>query len=492
MFVCVPGTGSPLIRHLVRQCCSLGVLFGILLFIAGAAYACDDATCGEGGCGGGFGCGCGCGAIGNGLRDEPGGFNPQGLSAYNSMNVELRGHLSMQQMSLDGNFQIGSGLWGWHDAETGREYALYGKRDGTAFVDVTNPYAPQFLGILPTHTGNSIWRELSVYQNYAYIVSDSNGAHGVQIFDLHNLRNVTSPQVFAANANYNGTAGTANANFNNVHTIFINEDTGYAYLNGSSRLGGSYQAINLADPLNPVYAGGRNFGYIHDGQTVIYNGPDARFTGQEISLNSMGGNGFSILNVTDKANPVELVRRRYSNLGYTHQGWLTEDQRFFIMNDEFDENNFRQSTRTHLWDVSSLTNPVYMGAFDHGTVAIDHNLFIQGNLVYMSNYTSGLYVYDLSRLPEVAAGQREVSSALELVAYFDTYFQDDANPERSFNGTWGNYPFLPSGNILVADRQNGLFVLNVLNSTAASPEPSTLLFLGIGTGGIYLLRRRRR
>jgi choice-of-anchor B domain-containing protein len=399
----------------------------------------------------------------------------------------------MQQMSQNNQFFVGSAVWGWYDQETGREYALYGKADGTAFVDVTDPYNPTYLGTLPTRTGNSIWRELATYQNYAYIVSDVNGAHGVQIFDLHNLRGVSTPQTFTESGFYNGTVGAVNANFNTVHTIFINEDTGYAYLNGSGRLGGSYHALSLSDPLNPTYVGGSNLGYIHDGLTVIYNGLDERFVGQEISFNSMGGAGFSILDVTTKNAPAQLSRTRYGNLGYTHQGWLTEDQRFFVMNDEFDENNLRGQTRTHLWELSSLTNPRYLGVFEHDTIAIDHNLFIQGNYVYMSNYTAGLYVYDLSRLPDVAAGTENVSNALELVAYFDTYFQDDLRPERSFNGSWGNYPYLPSGNVLVADRQNGLFVVKILGlgGNATAPEPISFLLMGLGMGVLYPLRRQR-
>lgn len=467
--------------------------------LAPVAYACGGGSCSEsGGCAGGLGCGCGCGAIGSSLDGNPGEFPIQGAAAFNSKNVELVGHLTMAQMSMSGTTTLGSGIWGWRDPETGREYALYGKEFGVAFVDITNPTTPRYMGDLRTHTSGSIWRELATYGNHLYVVSDSNGAHGVQIFDLKGLRSVgpgDAPIQFAETAWYNGEAG--GKVINNVHTIHINEQTGFAYLNGSGTysggFGGSFHAISLANPTAPVLAGNRTMGYVHDGQTVLYDGPDTDYVGREISINSMSTNGLSVLDVTNKTATVELARKTYPHLGYTHQGWFTEDQRFFIANDELDEYNLPtgpQQTSTHIWDLLDLNNPRYLGAFVHDTVAIDHNLFIQGNLVYMSNYTSGLRVYDLSNLSKVADGSLPISAALSLVGYFDTYYQDDATPQVSFNGTWGNYPFFPSGNIIVGDRNNGLFILRLTGNAVDAPEPLSLILLSIGGIGALLLRRR--
>ena len=53
-------------------------------------------------------------------------------------------------------------IWGWADPETDREYALVGRTDGTAFVDVTNPAAPRLVGELPLTDGAfaNVWRDL--------------------------------------------------------------------------------------------------------------------------------------------------------------------------------------------------------------------------------------------------------------------------------------------------------------------------------------------
>ena len=86
----------------------------------------------------------------------------------------------------------GNDIWGWTDPQTGKEYALMGRTSGTSFVDLSDPGIPIYLGNLPTHTSNSSWRDIKVYANHAFIVSEANG-HGMQIFDLTQLRNVTTP-----------------------------------------------------------------------------------------------------------------------------------------------------------------------------------------------------------------------------------------------------------------------------------------------------------
>src|SRR5262245_43274353 len=70
-------------------------------------------------------------------------------------------------------------VWGWTDPVTGREYALLGLDIGTAFVDVSEPDAPVYLGLLPTHTRRSLWRSIKVYADHAFIVSEA-AFHGMQ------------------------------------------------------------------------------------------------------------------------------------------------------------------------------------------------------------------------------------------------------------------------------------------------------------------------
>src|SRR5690554_7849912 len=93
-------------------------------------------------------------------------------------------------------------IWGWTDPLTGREYAPVGLSNGTSFVDVTDPSNPVYLGRLPAHSENSLWRDIKVYADHAFVVSEA-WDHGMQIFDLTRLRDVANPPAtFTADAHY--------------------------------------------------------------------------------------------------------------------------------------------------------------------------------------------------------------------------------------------------------------------------------------------------
>lgn len=358
---------------------------------------------------------------------------------YPSQGIDLLSRLSLSQLGGGS----GNDIWGWTDSMTGKEYALFGRTNGTSFVDITNPTAPVYLGNLPSHTGSSVWRDIKVYRDHAYIVSDQNGPHGLQIFDLKQLRNVTTPQTFSATANFN--AGGA---FRSAHNIAINEDSGYAYIVGSNLAAGGLYIVNLANPTAPTVAGQFSTdGYTHDTQVVNYRGPDTNFTGREIAFNS-NEDTLTIVDVTNKSTPSMLARRGYPQAAYAHQGWLSEDQKYFFLDDEIDEINFSPTgrTRTHVWDVSALNNPLYLGYHEGTAVASDHNLYVKGNLIFEANYKSGLRVLNITDA---------ANADLTEVAWLDTYPQ---SATTGYNGAWSVYPYFSSGSIIVSDITNGLFV----------------------------------
>jgi choice-of-anchor B domain-containing protein len=334
----------------------------------------------------------------------------------------------------------GNDLWGWADPDTGREYAVVGLDNGTAFVDVTEPETPLFLGRLPTRTFPSAWRDIKVYRNHAYIVADGAGAHGMQVFDLTRLRGLAGPQNFSPDRMY--------LEFTSAHNLAINEDSGFAYALGTNRCGGGLHMIDIRTPNNPMFAGCHGPPYTHDTQCVTYRGPDPQFVGREICF-SANETHVAIVDVSIKASPVTLAEIDYPELGYVHQGWLTEDHRYFLLGDEFDELHFDAPTRTHVFDFAELTAPQYLYAYEATTRSPDHNLYILGNRVFQANYTAGLRVLEFGDL-----GAAEI----EEIAYFDTYPASDA---LEFNGAWSVYPYLPSGTLLFNDVQNGLFVLTL-------------------------------
>ncbi len=374
-------------------------------------------------------------------NQPPKGFTPceDGMAGpYPCNGFDLLGRLDLTDLQAT----EGNDIWGWTDPEDGREYALVGLDNGTAFVDITDPDNLVYLGKLPTATTNSSWRDIKVYQNHAYIVSEAED-HGMQVFDLTLLRTVAgAPLSFAANARYRG--------FGNAHNVVINETTGFAYAVGTARddsFNGGAHFIDLSDPVNPVQAGGYgDNGYTHDAQAVTYTGPDADYSGREIFV---GANETSVVvvDVTDKQNPALISEFNYPNTAYTHQGWLTEDHRYYILGDELDEPNFGFNSRTLVFDFSDLDNPVPHATYLGPSAAIDHNGYVLGDEFYLANYTAGMRLIDLSEIE---------ANILAELAFFDSY---PLNNSTSFNGVWSVYPYFASGKIVLNDINSGLFVI---------------------------------
>ncbi|MBO6795481.1 MAG: choice-of-anchor B family protein [Balneolaceae bacterium] len=404
---------------------------------------------------------------------------------YPCENIGMYAHISRSEFDTERLNDI----WGWTDPQTGKEYALVGKYDGVAFVDVSDPENPQIIGALPESsfsakrvdlrtadleicefgigstpeakalTEGSVWRDLKVYQNHLFVVADAQ-SHGMQVFDLTNLRNFDGTVLnFDADAIY--------TEFSNAHNIVINETTGFAYAVGATNSvnedfvndcnEGGLHMMDISNPKSPVFAGcyrnteaprrRSNSAYIHDAQCVTYSGPDADYQGSEICFNA-AERAVDIADVSDKSNPLHLGYAANPNVQYSHQGWLTEDQAYFIMNDELDELNLGRNTKTHVFDVRDLENPVFVGSFDHITRTIDHNLYIKNDHTILTNYTSGVRILE----------NQDLSNAEFLqVGFFDT---TPRNNSITFEGTWSSYPYFESGILIVSDIFGGLFVLN--------------------------------
>lgn len=349
--------------------------------------------------------------------------------AYPCDNVDLLSFLPLSQMGGGG----GNDIWGWTDPQTGKEYALMGRTNGTAFVDISNPTAPVYLGNLPTATSSTTWRDIKTDGNYAFIVSEASN-HGMQVFDLTRLRNVNNPPVtFTADDRFTG--------FGSAHNIAVNEETNYAYVVGANACSGGLYMINIANPTNPSFAGCfSQDGYTHDVQCVVYNGPDADYQGREICFAS-NEDTLTIVDVTNKNNPTQISRLPYPGSAYAHQGWLTPNQKFFALGDELDEAFNGHNTKTYIFRVVDLDNPTLFTTNFGPTAAIDHNMYITNGRAYQSNYSAGLRIFNFQR---------------QEIAYFDTY---PSNNNTSFNGTWSNYPFFDSGIVIVSGISEGLFVL---------------------------------
>ncbi|MPY99099.1 MAG: choice-of-anchor B family protein [Actinophytocola sp.] len=383
-----------------------------------------------------------------------------------------------------------SDIWGWTDPEPGSdgvhdEYVMLGKTNGIAFFRVTDPSNAVYLGELPNPgLVQAVWHDIKVHDNHAFTVSESE-QHGMTVFDLTRLRGVEEPKEWDSDAHYRFNAA--------AHNIAINEGTGFAYIVGGNTglvvpdqcLSGLHM-VDINDPKNPTFAGcyleeggpgtaARSVGspatelspaaYVHDTQCVVYDGPDERHAGKEICFNA-AENKIVIVDVTNKALPVTLGVMDYPDVGYAHQGWLTDDHGYLVVNDELDEINALpedsdepgMNTRSIVLDVRDLEDPKVHFEHFHDTVSPDHNNYVHEGLLYQSNYSSGLRVFD------TAAVNDPDDPRLEPVGFFDTF------PDHSgvtFDGTWSNYPFFESGTIAVSGREEGLFLLRLADDEAA-------------------------
>lgn len=370
--------------------------------------------------------------------------------SYSCRHVDLLSYLPVEALGGSSGSVVND-LWGWTDPETERTYALVGRTEGLAVVDVSNPIQPVYLGTLPSHSVPSGWRDVKVYDDHAFVVSEASG-HGMQVFDLRQLRDVSAeegPVTFEETAHY---AGVGHA-----HNVVINTDTGYAYVvgghGGRSDCEGGLHMVNVQEPEAPTFAGcfadsstGRDSsGYTHDAQCVVYQGPDTEYVGREICFGA-NETAINIADVTEKANPVTIANVSYPDVGYVHQGWLTEDHEYLYVDDEFDESRgLVDRTRTLVFDVTELDDPRLATQHMGPTGATDHDQYIEGNFAYQANYQSGLRVLSVS----------DPENPVE-VGYFDTY--PNAN-EPSFVGAWGTYPFFESGVVLVSSIGEGLFIV---------------------------------
>lgn len=376
---------------------------------------------------------------------------------FSCNNLDLLAHVPLASLGNSGS--RGNDIWGHYDLNDGREYALVGLTNGVSVVEVTDPLSPRLVSFIASQ--NTVWRDLKTYQfydhnmrrwrSYAYVTADAANV-GTMILDLNQL-----PQAVVV-----ATSEKTDTSAHNIYISNVDYSTGvalsgrapYMHVAGSDKQGGAFNSYSLADPLKPTAIYNNNsisprVWYSHDVSSLWIT--DER-RAQCVDVNNdcdlmldYNEDEIYLWDKTNNAAPTNLSRTLYQYLSYVHSGWWTEDKQFITVHDELDEINYSLNTRVRFFSINNLRAPELAGEYIGPTPAIDHNGYTRGNRYYISNYERGLVVLDISdpRNP-VEAG------------FFDTY--PIAN-SAAFNGAWGTYPFLPSGNILVNDINSGLYVI---------------------------------
>jgi choice-of-anchor B domain-containing protein len=339
-----------------------------------------------------------------------------------AQNITLR-----SQLTFSG--QACSNIWGY--AAKGREYALVGTSGGSAIVDVTNPDVPKLIRQIPAVT--SPWREIKTYRDYAYLTTEGSG-QGLQIINLSTL-----PDSNVAVKNFKTDGGLVE--IVKVHALHIDTAKGFIYLyGGTSYVRGATDTVNKSvngavvldiktDPWNPKFVGFFNNTYIHDGTVEndtlygshVYNGY------------------FSVIDFKDKKNPKILATQTTPN-AFTHNTWLSANHKTIFTTDE------TAASYLTAYDISDLSNIKLLDKIRSVSEqnAIVHNTYILNEYAVTSWYTEGVTIVDAHR-----------PKNLIQVGQYDTY----ADTKTGFHGAWGVYPYLPSGNLIISNIEDGLFVL---------------------------------
>ena len=334
-------------------------------------------------------------------------------SAQSSMNMNLLG-------TYDYPTTQGNDIWGWVDS-TGNEFALVGLRSGFSVVNVTNPSSPSEEFFIPDV--NSTWRDVKIWGNYAYVTTEASA--GLLIVDLTDMTGNTYSHVNQFTNNNGGSVS-----FTSAHDIYIDEN-GIAYIFGAKN-NGSYVAnggaifLDVAvNPMNPVYLGEWSDEYIHDGMVR----GDTMYAGCIYS-----GKVF-IVDVSNKNNPITIGQHATPN-NFTHNAWVSDNGDYVFTTDE------KPGAYLAAYDVSDLNNiqEVDRTQSNPGSNSIPHNTFVDGNFLITSYYRDGTTVHDITH-----------PNYMIQVAYYDSY----AGSGNGFDGCWGTYPYLPSGNIISSDINSG-------------------------------------
>lgn len=345
--------------------------------------------------------------------------------SFSQVNMSQLGYLDLRTMH---NSDLND-IWGYTD-ENGNEYAIVGLMDGVSVCDVTDPANPTELAYFPGM--NSIWRDIKVWDDYAYITTEAN--QGLQIIDLTPLPGSTT----LSSSIYTGPVGNE---WDAAHNIYI-DDNGIAYIFGANRGNGGVIMLDVnTTPGTPVEIGTFDQWYCHDGYVRNDTGYFSHINDGFFSIVDL--DGFGTLGLT------EVIGSLTTSSVFTHNCWTSDDGTVLFTTDE-KENGFIDS-----YDISDPTNPIFLDNIQSspGDNVIPHNTYIKGNLAITSYYCDGVVVHDVS----------DPSNMVE-VANFDTA------PDYSgdtFNGCWGIFPYFASNNLIASDIEKGLYVLSIAPTLSA-------------------------
>jgi choice-of-anchor B domain-containing protein len=339
-----------------------------------------------------------------------------------------------------------AGTWGYV-APDGSRYALMGTARGVLVLDLRDPAAPRVVdeidGPTNTSTAGIYWREMRVYGSHAYVVSEqTNVRGGIMVLDLSGLPN--SVRFVRSVTPRDGQLA--------AHTLDIDTTRGLLYLQRVTDLAapaasnndraaalhhpvggpddGSVEVYDLtADPDNPRYVTTFNqHRSVHDMTAA----------GDHVYIAEGNAASFSKWDVSDLRAP-RLVTR-WNVGGFAHNIWPNADGSLVVTTEEYP-----LGRPARVWRMNAGAAPTAVASLQVGN-ATPHNVVIEGTRAYLSHYTEGFAVFDLTD-----------PAAPQLVAHLDT------NPVRGaeLDGCWGVYKFPGEPYAVCSDMRTGFNLIRI-------------------------------
>lgn len=360
-----------------------------------------------------------------------------------------------------------AGTWGYTSPD-GSRYALMGTAKGILVLDLRDSANVRVVDEVdgPTNTSNPgiYWREMRVYGSRAYIVSEHDNVRGgIMILDLSGL---------PASVRYVKSVTPRDGSLT-AHTIDIDTARGLLYLQRRSNL----PPVPVSPTPSPLFdnpAGMTGGGSMADdvgkehehevaapnsGSVDIYDiktDPDnprlITTFNQNKSVHDMTAVGdyayiaeaesssFSQWDVRDPASPQLVVRWNVTPGNYAHNIWPSGDGTFVVTTEELPT-----GLPARVWKLNGSAAPTQLSSFKVGQ-GTPHNVVMEGRMAYLSHYSEGATVVDLTdpATPKVV-------------------MRVDTGPATGpgLNGCWGVYKFPGVPLMMCSDISTGFHLIGI-------------------------------
>ncbi len=289
-------------------------------------------------------------------------------------------------------------------------------------MDFTNPYAPVLVNTIET---NQLMREMKIVGGYGYI-----GDHAFQIADLSN------PAAPIIIGNYQP--------IYNVNGLDIQGNLVYL------AAGQNLIIIDATDKQHPVALGDLGLAYDVRGIDVDGNYAYAAWT----NFNYIGG-GFSIIDVSNPANPIEVSRVLTT---WGAHGISVDKNTLFVG---------AGNQGLLMFDVSDKSNPSQIGYFDR---SFGGDLVSENGIIYLSAEQGGLFILQpvTSSISGWVRGPNDAPLAGEVIQTLNDSVITDQNGYYQFDNK------LPGIYTMTPVNSDGVYVPAYLEVTVPPDRPNQI------------------